>query len=212
VSAAGALRIGRAEPGPNRRIGRLFMVGSACFALASVPGASSLSDKATGAVYFVGSIFFTAAAAEQLRTTMESDRPDLIASWVQLAGTILFNLSTYNALDDRLSDRSVDLVVWSPDALGSICFLIASGIGAWAVRRAGRRARWIGGLNLGGSVAFGISAIAAAIVPNTGEAVNAAAATSWTLVGALGFLVAAYLLVPREPKAPRNANRARPSV
>jgi hypothetical protein len=198
VSAAGALRIGRAEPGPNRRIGRLFMVGAACFAIASIPGASSLSDKATGAIYFLGSIFFTAAAAEQLRTTQESDRPDLIASWVQLAGTIMFNLNTYNALDDRLSDRSFDLVVWTPDAIGSICFLVASGIAAYAVRHANRRARWIGGLNLAGSVAFGISAIAAAIVPDTDKAIDAAAATSWTLVGALCFLVAAFMLVPRK--------------
>jgi hypothetical protein len=203
VSAAGALRIGRAEPGPNRRIGRLFMVGAACFAIASVPGASSLSDKADAVVYFVGSIFFTAAAAEQWRTTDANDRPDLIASAVQLAGTILFNLNTYNALDDRLSDREFDLVVWTPDAIGSICFLVASGIAAYAVRHADRRAKWIGGLNLAGSAAFGISAIAALIVPDTKDIVNAAAATSWTLIGALCFLVAAFMLVPRkEPSLP----------
>jgi uncharacterized membrane protein YpjA len=185
------------------------MVGSACFAIASIPGASSLSDKATGAIYFLGSIFFTGAAAEQLRTTRESDRPDLIASWVQLAGTIFFNLSTYNALDDRLSDRSTDLVVWTPDAFGSICFLVASGIAAYAVRHADRRARWIGGLNLAGSVAFGLSAVASAIVPDTGDAVNAAAASSWTLVGALGFLIAAFLLVPRKHHPPNVPPRAR---
>jgi hypothetical protein len=197
MSAAGALRIGRAEPGPSRRIGRLFMVGAACFAIASIPGASSLSEDAVGAIYFLGSIFFTGAAAEQLRTTKESDRPDLIASWVQLAGTILFNLNTYNALDDRLSGREFDLVVWTPDAIGSICFLVASGIGAYAVRAAARRARWIGGLNFAGSVAFGLSAIAAVIVPDTKDALNAAAATSWTLIGALCFFVAAFMLVPR---------------
>ena len=188
------------------------MVGSACFALASIPGAADVSTEVVGFVYFIGSIFFTAAAAEQLRTVDRNDRLDLIASAVQLAGTILFNLDTYNALDDRLSNREFDLMVWVPDALGSICFLIASAIAAYAVRHADRHARRIGRLNLVGSVAFGISAIAAVVIPGSGVALNDAAATSWTLVGALCFLVAAYLLVPREPKAARNANRARPSA
>jgi len=40
----------------------LFMVGSACFAVGSVPGfASAVSDKADAIVFFVGSVFFTSA-------------------------------------------------------------------------------------------------------------------------------------------------------
>jgi hypothetical protein len=40
------------------------MIGSACFAVASLPAASSVSDRAVGLTYFVGSIFFTTAAFE----------------------------------------------------------------------------------------------------------------------------------------------------
>jgi hypothetical protein len=198
VSVAGAIRIGRAEPGPARRIGRLFMAGAFCFAIASLPGASNFSDRAAGAVYFIGSVFFTAAGAEQLRTVEAGNRLDLVASAVQLAGTIFFNISTFGALDDQLGDRSVDFLVWVPNAAGSICFLVASGVAVAAVRHiADHRTRWIAGLNLLGSVAFGVSAVAALIVRGSHTPLNSAAAASFTLLGAICFLVAAYMLVPR---------------
>ena len=201
MSVAGALRIGRAEPGPNRRIGRLFMAGSFCFAIASVPVFADAGENVAALTYFVGSVFFTAAGAEQLRTTSGDDRLDLVASAVQLAGTIFFNLSTFGALDDHLDDRSVDFLVWLPNAAGSVCFLVASGIALDAVRNAAdRRALWIAGLNLLGSVAFGISAVAALVIPASHSPVNAAAAAAFTLVGAVCFFIAAYMLVPREAK------------
>jgi hypothetical protein len=53
-----------AATGDARRIGVLSMIGSACFAVASLPAASSVSDRAVGLTYFVGSIFFTTAAFE----------------------------------------------------------------------------------------------------------------------------------------------------
>jgi YrhK-like protein len=202
VSVAGALRIGRAEPGPSRRIGRLFMAGSFCFAIASVPVFADIGRNPAAATYFVGSVFFTAAAAEQLRTTADGDRLDLVASAVQLAGTIFFNLSTFGALDDRLDERSVDFLVWLPNAAGSVCFLVASGIALAAVRRlADRRALPIAALNTLGSVAFGVSAVAALVIPASHAPVNSAAAAAFTLVGAVCFFVAAYLLVPREAPA-----------
>ena len=202
VSVAGALRIGRAEPGANRRIGRLFMAGSFCFAAASVPVFAELGDEVASATYFVGSVFFTAAAAEALRTTSGDDRLGLVASAVQLAGTIFFNVSTFGALDDNLDDRSVDFLVWLPNAAGSVCFLVASAVALEAVwRMRDRRTRSIAGLNMLGSIAFGASAVAALVIPASHAPANSAAAAAFTLVGALCFFVAAYLLVPREATA-----------
>lgn len=198
MSAAGALRNLLPTPGPNRRIGRLFMVGSACFAVASLPGAGDWAPKTAALVYFIGSIFFTAAGAEQLRTVDASDRLDLVASAVQLAGTVAFNLSTYNGLADRLDGHEYDFLVWTPNGVGSICFLVASLLAAIAVRHAhDRRTSWIAGLNLAGSVAFGLSAIAAVIVPDSDQILDATAANLFTLVGAVCFLIAAAMLVPR---------------
>jgi hypothetical protein len=56
-----------------------------------------------------------------------------------------------------------------------------------------------GTLNLIGSIAFAISAVAAYTVPDTNELLNAALATSTTLVGALCFLWAARILVKPPP-------------
>ena len=98
------------------------MVGSACFALASLPGASSLSANLVGVTYFTGSIFFTAAALGQLGTSRGHGRLDLSASAIQFAGTLLFNLSTFSAMSDELSAQQAHRLVWAPDAFGSVCF------------------------------------------------------------------------------------------
>ena len=136
MSVLGALQVGRAEPGANRRIGRLFMAGSFCFAVASLPFMADFENDVAGLIYFVGSIFFTAAGAETFRTVEPGDRLDLVASAVQLAGTIMFNLNTYAALDSDLDRHSQNHLIWLPDAVGSLCFLIASAIAVAVVRRA----------------------------------------------------------------------------
>src|SRR5215217_5681184 len=80
-------------------IGVLFAVGSACFVVAPFPGFVSLVGAAAdAAVFFAGSLFFTAAAALQYLDTPKGDRIDRRASAIQLAGTLLFNLSTGRAL------------------------------------------------------------------------------------------------------------------
>ena len=93
----------------------------------------------------------------------------------------------------------MDFLVWLPNAAGSVCFLVASGIALAAVRRlSDRRARPIAALNMLGSVAFGASAVASLVIPASRAQVNSAAAAAFTLKGAVCFFVAAYLLVPRE--------------
>ena len=187
-----------ATKGDARRIGVLFMVGSACFALASLPGASSLSERVVAVTYFVGSIFFTTAAFEQLRTA-RGEGNEVAAALVQFVGTLFFNVSTFAAMIDRLDSHQADLLVWSPDALGSVCFLVSSVLAEIAVWGPLVPARRSASLNLVGSVAFGISAVAAYVVPNTDELLNAALATSMTLVGALCFFWAARVLVKPPP-------------
>lgn len=93
-------------------------------------------------------------------------------------------------------------MVWTPNGVGSICFLIASGLAAVAIRHTHDRRTWrIAGLNLAGSVAFGLSAIAAVVVPATDQVLDAPASSLFTLVGAVCFLIAAGLLVPSARRA-----------
>lgn len=200
-------------------MGVLFAVGATCFALGPLPFYdSAVGTTAVGWTYFVGSIFFTSAAYVQFReAAVATDDPwggpgqgHRIASWsparidwwasaIQLAGTLAFNVSTFAATRDSLAVVQARRWVWAPDVVGSICFLVSSWMAfveADAGRSPGTRGVgwWIAGLNLGGSVAFGVSAVAARYLRATGQIANLAVANLGTLVGAVCFLVGAVLL------------------
>ena len=96
---------------------------------------------------------------------------------------------------DELSARHANLLVWSPDVFGSVCFLVSSVLAVIAVSDSVLVIRRSATLNLVGSVAFGVSAVASYVVPDTDELVNASLATSTTLLGALCFFWAARILV-----------------
>jgi len=184
-------------------IASLFIVGSTCFALGAFPPyASWLGATGDGITYFVGSVFFTAAAALQFQQSR--GRMAWWASLVQLVGTVFFNRSTFQALDLTLTAAQADRHVWTPDVLGSIAFLVSSVIGCADIRRPSRRAPlsrdwWSAWLNLFGSVAFGVSAAASYVVIDTDTLRNAERANLGTFVGALCFLVGAVLILPRTP-------------
>ncbi|MSO41945.1 MAG: hypothetical protein EXQ70_08685 [Solirubrobacterales bacterium] len=198
MSAASAIRAirSRVDEASTRRIAGLFMIGSACFAVASLPGASSVTPEVVGVTYFVGSLFFTTAALEQLRTVERHNRLDLSASMIQFAGTLLFNVNTFDGMLDGLSAHQEDLLVLVPDAIGCACFLAASGIALAGVLRAPlfAPARRIARLNMIGSLAFGAAALAAWVIPDTDSFVDASLATSGTLVGGICFFYGAFIL------------------
>ncbi len=202
----------------------LFGVGSVCFLLGPLPFFLQLVGAHVDAlVFFVGSLFFTAAAALQMRTSVrtraahsatDSRSPgrsrslDLWGSGVQLAGTLFFNVTTYRSLDTPLTSVDYNQVVWRPDAFGSVCFLV-SGCLAYALT-SGRLLSApphsldgaMASTNLLGCVAFGVSALGAFVVPQTATTVDAAVANGGTAVGALAFLIGAALLLPDRTPAP----------
>jgi uncharacterized membrane protein YkvI len=186
----------------------LFMVGSALFALGSFPPYGQLVDpRAVGVTFVAGSVFFTAAAASQLRQTRVEIPEDRLATWagaVQLVGTILFNLNTIDSLLDSLDPQQARRLVWAPDVFGSIAFLVASHLAwvdvchrIWCVRRDDAN-WWVAALNYVGSIFFMLSAIASFVLPTTGEVVNSAVVNSGTFIGAICFFVGAYLLLPEK--------------
>jgi drug/metabolite transporter (DMT)-like permease len=193
------------------RMGVLFALGSTCFAAAAIVSQwASVPRPGIGITYFVGSILFTVAAALQFgRPSWEPRRIDWWASAVQLAGTLFFNLSTFQGLKRGLDARQSDLRVWAPDVFGSVCFLLSSTLAYAEVchRRIGVQRRspswWIATVNLVGSVAFGVSAVASLVEPSTSEPVSAAIANAGTAIGALCFLAGAILLL--RDSAPRAA-------
>ena len=194
-------------PGPagraiwDRWIAIGFAIGSACFFIGPFPGFVQLvGEGADGVVFFAGSVFFTLAAGLELReATLRLGRWASNPSWwsaaVQFAGTLLFNLNTFDAMQDGLSTQQENRLVFAPDLLGSACFLV-SGVLAYRVAT-GPESR-MAAVNLAGCVLFGISAIASYVVPSSGSVIDLAAANWSTALGALCFFIGALMLLPRK--------------
>jgi hypothetical protein len=210
----------------NSAIAWLFIVGSACFVLGSVPAyVRAVGATIDGVTYFVGSLFFTAASFSQL---VQAQSPTMtgvdgrqqhrrapvrlwawlnhdrnwLAAATQFPGTLFFNISTLAALAHNATAREEDKHVWRPDFFGSTLFLVASVFGILALGggflciRARSLPWWIAWLNMLGSVLFMWSAIASYIVPSTGDLIDSTASIAGTLLGAACFLVGAALMFP----------------
>jgi hypothetical protein len=202
----------------------LFMTGSALFALGSFPLYGQTVDPGVVATTFVvGSLLFTAAAAGQLWQTRRAgvaDRRLLWSALIQFAGTLLFNVNTIDATRTSLSTQQTNRVVWAPDMFGSAAFLVASYLAwlvvchrAWCVRR-DDESWWVAAVNLMGSVLFMLAALASFTLRTTGDTVNTTVVNSGTFLGAMCFLLGAYLLLPARqilsPRPPAHGPPVRP--
>jgi hypothetical protein len=187
-------------------IALLFIIGSACFALGSFASnwpqysPSGFADSRTvNTVFFVGSLFFTAAAWLQLLEAINGDVADIgtsagrhhrswrwfawkphnagySASLIQFVGTVLFNLNTGDAMISGSTGVEEDILIWTPDVIGSICFLVAGYLavievshGFWSCQPR-QVSWWIVMINLLGSIAFMLSALFSFFLPSTGNA------------------------------------------
>ena len=204
----------------------LFVLGSTCFAVGVPMSLSTSWSPMVGAsIFFVGSIFFTSASTIQMRLgwragedgpsltrrgALLSRHPAWTSAWIQWIGTLFFNVTTLAGLLAVAGDAAVsNQVIWRPDAVGSILFLVSSAIAlAPDVRRHRhghvRDRSWaISALNMVGSVFFGISAVGAYVVPSTEELLNSGWSNGGTFLGAVCFLVGAWLVVPRSRDSDR---------
>jgi len=188
----------------HRWMALCFALGSACFLVGPFPGYASLVGESADAVtFFAGSILFTAGGALQCRLAWPDRRVPAAgrAAWwaaaVQSAGTLFFNATTFRAMQTSLSSPEYDRLVWRPDALGSICFLVSGAIAYSASPRRGRlpvrtgTGWWQPAVNLLGCIFFGISAVAGYVVPSSGSMLDLAASNWNTSLGAACFLLCA---------------------
>ncbi len=188
-----------------------FAVGSVCFLAAAIPAfAAATGFVVVNAVFFVGSLFFTAGGVlQQITVGQRPSAADDARSWwssaVQLLGTLFFNVSTAVALAGAISDFRHGGTGWRPDAYGSVCFLVSSvfgvmaaarAYGAWSPAASEWQQAWLG---MAGSVLFGLSAAGAFVRPATGSVASAFWADAGTLTGAACFLAAALIALLRRP-------------
>ena len=211
-------------------IALLFAIGASLFAVASASGAwPGLAPEALraaperlSAVFFLGSLFFTAAAWLQWLESLNGDvavafsgppagfrwrgflphNLGYLASLAQLIGTLLFNVNTADAAWVGLDWLGEDLLVWVPNMIGCVCFLVASVLAFLEVTQgavvfAPRSVSWwIAVINLCGSIAFQVSALYAFAGPEPSSARASFWSDAWTCTGAVCFALGAYLMVP----------------
>ncbi len=207
-------------------IGVLFMIGSACFMAGSIMFLhfeGSLSALTMNLTFFIGSIFFTSAAYGQYLEAINADitnTSDLekgerkwvwfawraknlgfLSSFSQLIGTLLFNMNTFDALLSHLTVLQEDILIWTPNMIGSILFLTASFF-AWLEVYRDKNVKaftsvtwWIIWVNILGSIFFQLSALGSYVNLENGELVNGTLALDYTLYGAVCFFIGAYLLI-----------------
>jgi hypothetical protein len=201
----------------ERCMATFFALGSACFLVGPWPGYVQLVGATADAVtFFVGSILFTLGGGLQtwLAIPHRHDAAGRMALWagaIQSAGTLFFNVTTFRALHTALSAVDYNRLVWRPDALGSICFLVSGLIAYRASPRHGWRpvrgfpGWWEPAVNLAGCLLFGLSAVAGYVVPSKGSMLDLAAANWNTALGAACFLACALgtLLTGHTLKSPR---------
>ena len=207
------------------RVAALFIVGSSLFAIGSFPPYSQLVDgRVVGITFVIGSLFFTTAAYSTVVQVINDGRdptapmkrwswsprgPMWWAAVVQLVGTLFFIVNTIAAMATAFTVEETNRLVWAPDFFGCIAFLVASHLtwmqlgGRFWFRDTDDPSWWSAMLNYVGSVFFMASAVAAFTLRTTGEAINIAIVNTGTFLGAICFLIGAYLLLP--PSQPQTA-------
>ncbi|MFG1479305.1 hypothetical protein V5F53_11675 [Xanthobacter sp. V4C-4] len=206
--------------------GLVFAIGSALFMLGAAlsliprevwPPSAGIAN----AVFFAGSLPFTVAGYMQhfqaanagafsLAPTPAAPRAIAVIGWqprsvgwlstfTQFLGTLAFNLNTFDALHAPEGATAQDLLVWAPDLLGSLLFLVSGylafietsrGYWSWKPKMLAWRIVFA---NLLGCIAFMTAAVLAYVPAGPEAGWIPVLANVHLFLGALGFLVGALL-------------------
>jgi hypothetical protein len=127
----------------------------------------------------------------------EPERLEWMSSFALFFGTVVFAINIADSFIHGLGAAAEDRLVWSPDLIGCLLFLISGflamreigpGLSFWSRRR--DLGWWIVSVNQVGSALFLVAAIASFVRPATGDEVAVGIANWGTLTGALCFAIA----------------------
>ena len=220
---------GRADAPTASRLRRVnavsataFVLGGSLFALvAGLAQGDVGGPRLAAAVYLVGGVFFTTGAYAALlqvanaprgadpdgilRTppwrwwSLEPGRLDWSSAVTLFVGTLSFGASLFVALLGDLTIAQEHRLVWSPEVVGCVLFLVSGHLALTEMahdRPRGRRTDlgwWIVVVNQLGSVLFMVAAVAAFVRPSSGDELAVGIANWGTLTGALCFAVAGVM-------------------
>jgi len=236
--------LARAEKASARRLRRInaisasaFVLGGSLFALGAALSQGDVGGpRLSAAVYLVGGVFFTTGAYAALlqvanaprgadpdgllRTppwrwwSLEPGRLDWSSAVTLFVGTLFFGASLLNGLIGDLTVAQVHRLVWSPEAIGCVLFLVSGHLALTEIhhdRPRGRRRDlgwWIVVVNQLGSVLFMVAAVAAFVRPSSGDELAVGIANWGTLSGALCFAIAGVMQEFERPEPPADGPKA----
>jgi hypothetical protein len=182
-----------------------FVIGGSLFCLGALLAQADVGGpRLAAAVFVVGGVFFTtggyasvllvvnARGGEWRWWSAEPGRLDWASAVALFVGTLYFGASLLVALIGDLTTAQIHRLVWSPEIIGCVLFLLSGHLALIEMRR-GRRAGlgwWIAVVNQAGSVLFMVAAIAAFVRPTTGDELAVGIANWATFTGAACFAAA----------------------
>jgi hypothetical protein len=197
-----------------------FLVGGSLFAIGALLAQADIGGPRLAAVvYLVGGVFFSTGgyasvllainAPHRRRDGTWGEGPwrwwareprnfDYLAAAVLFSGTIVFGINLVDSLLGDLTPAQLDRLVWSPDIIGCILFLVSGLLamvdisGSWWRLRGEGLGWWIVFVNQVGSVLFMVSGVAS-FVRADGDMIAVALANWGTFGGAACFAVAGLM-------------------
>ncbi|OQR61271.1 hypothetical protein B6E66_25560 [Streptomyces maremycinicus] len=200
-----------------------FILGGALFAAgAAVAQFGSGDATACATIYFAGGVFFSTGGYVSLLQVIdaprhvgggegrlitrpwrwwsyEPGRVDWLSTFVLFAGTLVFAVDLLDSFLQGLTAEQVNRLIWAPDVIGCVLFLISGHLAFLEICHGRLCARthdlgwWIVAVNQFGSALFMASALAAFTRPATDSLINSDIANWGTLTGALCFSLAGAL-------------------
>jgi len=189
-----------------------FIVGGSLFCIGALLAQADIGGpRLAAAVFAAGGVFFTTggytsvllvvnARGDQWRWwSVEPGRLDWASAVTLFVGTLYFGASLLAALIGDLTTAQIHRLVWSPEVIGCVLFLLSGHLALTELRRdrpRGRRADlgwWIAVVNQAGSALFMAAAIAAFVRPSTGDELAVGIANWATFAGAACFAAAGVM-------------------
>jgi hypothetical protein len=220
---------GRVDEGTRRRLTRInavaataFVVGGSLFCAGALLAQAHVGGpKLAAAVFLAGGVFFTtggyasvlqvanaprgADADGVVRTapwrwwSTEPGRLDWASAVALFVGTLYFGASLTAGLVGDLTTAQEHRLVWSPEFIDCVLFLLSGHLALTEMHRdrpRGRRADlgwWIVVVNQVGSALFMVAAVAAYVRPSTGDELAVGLANWATFAGAVCFALAGVM-------------------
>jgi hypothetical protein len=204
-----------------------FAAGGSLFAAGAAIAQFGPSGVTSAWIFFVGGLFFNTGGYASLLQAVnaplgadvarppsarswrwwsyEPGRIDWLSTFLLFAGTLVFGINLLASLLQGLSVQQTNRLVWAPDMVGCILFLISGHLALVEVchGRPGMLPRslgwWIVAVNQLGSVLFLGAALADFTRPATGSVLNIDIANWGTLAGASCFVVGGVLQFLERP-------------